>query len=186
MAKEKTFYDQMLEKKAEVLEVADQVQAEIQRAESRISEIETQKAEALRSKDMKFFTDLCAEKTSLQEYISGNRSYLDTMTYTYPVQKISQEWKLEKSRTEARVKKEVEPALIKTAKDLYKILKVLEGERTSLNRKCRDFEACIEMDPNYPLGISPVGYREFVFIYTIHQFLKSLDLINDTGNWIGN
>lgn len=74
MAKEKTFYDQMLEKKAEALEVADQVQAEIQRAESRISEIETQKTEALQSKDMKGFTDLCSEKTFLQEYISGNRS----------------------------------------------------------------------------------------------------------------
>lgn len=180
----KTFYDKMLERKAEVEEMIRQVNCEIQRAESRISEIDEQKTAALQTKDMKSFTDLCAEKTYLQEYITGNQDYLKTLSYRYPVQTIMEQWRLDQGRTNAAVKPKYDPAIDKVAREMKRILDALQEERAALNARYKEYDACTEKDPGYPLGISPVGYREFPFIYELHECLKTLGYMDHTGKWL--
>lgn len=184
MAKENSFYDQMLERKAEVEEMIRQVNDEIQRAESRISEIDEQKTAALHTKDMKAFTDLCAEKAYLQEYVTGNQDYLKSLSYKYPVQTIMQQWDLDQARVRADVKQKMEPALDKAARELKRILDILQEERTTLNARVAAYDSCIEKDPGYPLGISAVGYKDFPFIYELHECLKMLGYMDYTGKWL--
>ena len=180
MAKEKTFYEEMLSRRAETQETIRQIQNEIKQVEERIADIDSQKAETVQRKDMKAFTDLCAEQDHLREYVESSKKFADSLSYKYPSEKIHIEWKNEKANLMNRMELERQTVL-KLCKELYQIYNRMEAARTSVNDRMPAYQDCKAIDGSAYGDLSAVTVNDNSCERHLHKFLMGMDIIDYTG-----
>lgn len=176
------FYEEMLSRKAEVEKEQAKIREDLSETETRLQEIETQKAAAVKSHDQKTFTDLCSEQEYLREYVASTKEYLKALDYKLPADRINAAWREEKAQAIADAKK-LEPKIIKAANTLLDIYDELMEQRSQVNARQSAYVECMEPDPSYSLSLGLAIY-EFPYLQTLHVFLKGLKLIDDEGNRI--